>query len=485
MFYACRVVATRAPALWNLSMAPTKQTTKGPSVDVSADKMQAQLRIPAELEGGPLDFQAVEDCVRGANIPIDDALSAKLKRTVDGYRTCPAEVEIGIAEGKPATPGKDGELHWEPGLDPTVKVVAPDSNERINYYEQCAFISVSQDQHIATVIAPTDGEPGADVFANPINATPGKAYQIKLDTTVRQDSDGKIFAVRPGLLSYANSTLKINPVLDISESVDFSTGNIRFVGSVAVGGGVCDRFKIEATEDVIVKGLIEAAHITCQGNLQAEGGMTGREQGTIIVGRDLIARYMIGVSGRVAGHATLQRELLSCTLLINGALEIPEGALIGGDITVGGIANLGALGSPAAAPTILRMGFDPTTVEQIRQLSIDIAQIDHWISQPSTLRDNPQTAGQTVASLRDRRAGIAKKLADLRLNSNNDSKIQLTVAKFIHPGVMILTPNAHVVFQDRLKGPLTFSRKPTGHVYAHISGTELPLDRVARILNTD
>ena len=92
-----------------------------------------------------------------------------------------------------------------------------------------------------------------------IKARPGKPVDIKIDSSLRVDEKGCVIAEIDGLLHFHHNYVKVNPVLEVEESVDFSTGNIDFMDSVLIRQGVRDRVVVKATRDIVIHRLVEAA----------------------------------------------------------------------------------------------------------------------------------------------------------------------------------------------------------------------------------
>lgn len=119
--------------------------------------------------------------------------------------------------------------------------------------------------------------------------------------------------------------------------------------------GVRDRFIVEATGNVIVDGLVEAATIKCAGHLAVRGGFAGRERGFAEVGKDMTGKYLDNVQGEVKGELRIDREIVNSELTVVGTLRSPNVTIMGGKITCHGEAEVAALGSPSGVPTQIVM----------------------------------------------------------------------------------------------------------------------------------
>jgi len=474
-------------------------STTGPTVVVTGDRMAAILRIPGDSPSSLVHTSGLMQLIRDSGLPTGDDTATMIDQAVRQFHDCPRELRITVGQGVAPQRGTDGRLEWQPGFEPDADQPAPQlTDEPVNYYECSRFVSVREGQHIATLVPPEPGRPGFDVYGKRLSPMPGKPFPLKTDPSIRVLGDGRILADRNGLLTHGPRSIHVSPVLEIAEHVNFSTGNVHFNGSVMIGQGVRDRFRVEATEDVICSGLIEAAHIQCGGSFRAEGGMAGREIGSIDVADQVFARYLVGVRGRVGGDLVAQKEVINCDLRVGGAVEVRGGAVIGGRIALTGKAEVGELGSDAGVATELRLGYIIELTDSLNRLAGALTPVDDRIK---ALRERleflaakvedaeaQRTRGQVVESMRlfmAKRQKIAAKLAGLTEQFNRTCHVELTVYKAIHPGVVLVLPKARLEFHAKLAGPVTFRRHRDGRVRAdNASGEEVTIGKVARILRT-
>lgn len=80
------------------------------------------------------------------------------------------------------------------------------------------------------------------------------------------------------------SSLAIESVYEIKEDVSLKTGNIDFNGTVIIRGDVPTGFSIKASGDILIDGLVEAAHIEAKGSVTIVKGIVGSRTGGIIAG---------------------------------------------------------------------------------------------------------------------------------------------------------------------------------------------------------
>jgi len=495
-------------------MTESSVTSKSPTVTISQDRMQAILRIPADVAPHTVRTEAIMELLEDTGIPAADDIRDHVDAAVKQFIDSPRETRLVVAQGIPPQRGADGRLDWEGEFGPTgeppppppesedagATPAAPDPNDDdappINYYEQSPFVSVKEGEHIATLIAPEPGLPGFDVFGQRLPPLAGQPFPLRINSGVRLDALGRVKTTQAGLLACGYNTIHVNPVLEIPGPVDFSTGNIDFDGSVVIGDGIRDRFKVKAAESMIVSGLIEAARIECRGNLRCEGGMAGRDAGSIDIGGDAALRYLVGVSGQVGRDLLVRREIINCRLTVARRLELAGGALIGGEVIVDRGVKVAELGSDAAVPTVLRLGRVPVlsdllnriaprltgTDEQLRDLK---QRREEALSRPDRDDGRVQQIDSAIEQLAAQREQLRSQMKQARTQFNARCGVDLEVFRAIHPGVTIVLPRVRIRFVETVRGPVVIRRAADGKIRIdHADGEAFDLRAVATIATT-
>ncbi len=474
-------------------------SSTGPTVVVSSDRMHAYVRIPADCPSSQVHTAGLMQLVRDSGLPTGDDTATMLDQAVGQFHDCPRELRVTVGQGVAPRRGADGRIEWQAGFGPDAAADHPSlADGPIDYYECSRFVSCREGQHLATLVPPEPGQPGFDIYGKRLAPTPGRPYPLRPDPSVRIAGDGRVLAERSGLVTCGTHTIHISPILEVAEGVDFSTGNVRFDGSVMIGQGIRDRFQVEATEDVVVGGLVEAAHVTCGRMLRADGGIAGRDIGTIQVGGDAVARYLVGVKGSVRGDLEVVKEIIHCQLQVGGALELRGGTIIGGHLCLANKVEVGELGSDAGVATELRLGHVRELTDALNRLGVALPPIDERTRQlrerlemlSGFVEDQQarQARDQVADALRRliaRREKIVDKLAALTERFNTACRIELTVYKTIHPGVALMFPKARLEFHTPMDGPVTFRRHRDGRIRADsAAGREMSINAFARVLRT-
>lgn len=320
------------------------------SVIVNPDSGCASVLIASPTSLGrheKVDLTALVSACRDEGIAICEGVRRNLNALLRDFLAKPREIERVIARPIKPVDGKDGYIKWMDACDPTQRTIAIDEEGRVDHYAVITFIRVEEGQHIANLRQPTSGTDGRDVYGKTIPATPGKPcpWQIDAASLHLNEQDGAITTLRSGVVSVDDNVLAVRQLLEVKECVDFSTGHIDFEGCVDIREDVRDLFRIKATGSVSVRGLIEAAMISCEGNFVGQRGMVGRGRGSLHVKGDAEIGFLNTASGTIGGILSVRREIIDCNLAVDGGLNAKQCAIIGGTLDLRGKGVVGTLGS--------------------------------------------------------------------------------------------------------------------------------------------
>ncbi|MFA9479877.1 DUF342 domain-containing protein [Phycisphaerales bacterium AB-hyl4] len=443
------------------------------AIQVSDDRMSATLSVPPNLKPSEVTGQAVLAELEAAGLAKRSAWTGAIRDAVARYQAEPREMVEVTLEGDPPTEGEHGWFEWDRKCDPARQPKAGANDDPADFYSHSPFIMVMKEQRIGRLHPPVEGEAGMTVTGEPAMPRPVREAELRVDTaSVQLADDGECTAVMTGVLHHEDGTLRVDPCLQVEEYVDFSTGHIRFEGDVIVREGVRDLFEVRTTGSVQVMGLVEAARIVAGQNFNADGGMAGREKGSVEVGRDMTARYLSGVTGTVRRHLEVEREIVNCQLSVGGELRAERGVLMGGEMAVTGRVVLRDLGSQAGHETRLAIGSAPAIEAGIAQAAAMIFKIDKQLSDEEaevfnvmTHRGGPaaeellNNLKVTKANLKQQRDALESKQTALKALLEKRRHTELIVHRAIHPGVVLLYRNQSFTFKETIEGPLVIGHK--------------------------
>jgi uncharacterized protein len=316
----------------------------------------AEIFLSAAAGPSTVTPEALAATVRQAGVAVTEGVNKRLQAVAESFLSKPRAFSKVVATAKDPVHGVNGSLKWEAAFDqvtqpPQRRANSPGGHrppgcpKPVNHYAGFRYVGVKAGEHVATITQPTAGTDGVDVCGQAIKARPGKPCEIRVDNSLTVLEDGKVISNYEGTLQFENDTLSVSDVLTVSGCVDFTTGNIKVNGSVYVKEHVRAMFSIDASGDVTVDGLVEAATINCTGNFYCRRGVTAKGRGKIVTGAAAEVGYLNDAHGTIGTHLSLRREAIDCEMTIKGDLHAEAATIIGGRLDIGGKAVIGTLGS--------------------------------------------------------------------------------------------------------------------------------------------
>ena len=488
-----------------------------PTVTVASDKMSAQLVIRPGCDPATLNAPMLKEIIRGRGVEVTDFTSQAIQGFLENRSTDDQTVTLDIACAQPPIHGTDGSVEWlvdadnnsadqkdsaKAPPDPDHPGNAPDPvMQAVSHYDKCAFVMVDSGDVVARIHEAVLGQDGRDVTGNTIPAKSGKDFQLQFDESIMRKADGTLIAQQDGVLYREPGKALIRKRIEIKDYVDFSTGNLDFDGDIYIGKGVRDCFKIKATGNIEVKGLIEAATIEAGKDLAALGGFAGRERGFVNIGRDLKGKYLDNVQGHINNNLCIDREVINCDLMINGGIQSPHGALIGGTITPTRETHIGTLGSGAGVETVLIIGAVPRLdpfAEKLDAIVQSLTRDVEKLTEEQDIINKMSTKGKMTATDKERQTEIMFELSNANTNlqkaqrtlDNVTQKINkrrstsVIVERIVNQGVVIVYNQLSHKITRELKGPAKIYLENKQLVYRQGDAPSQPLSQIADVKAT-
>ncbi len=332
-------------------------------VDVTEQGYGAILTVSA-----PEDTEAwvtLEQCEAklreaGVSFGVDQAA---LKQLVQERSREPVRVGWGIKPRK----GRDARLDLHFSSERQLKPQERDDGT-VDYYNLDLVQSVGEGEVLVTKVPATPGEKGMTVRGEEVEGPHGKDVPLRMGANTVVGEDGlTIVSQQAGhpVLEKGNR-VSIYPVYRVKENVDFSVGNLDFVGSVEVGGGVARGFTVTAQGDIQVSGSSSAERLTAGQDVVVNGGIQGLKRGRVEAGRDTRARFIENA------HVVSERHLYAGSVLhsqieCRGRVEVKtgKGLIAGGAVRAGEAVIAKTIGTPLATPTEIQVGTDPVVRKEM------------------------------------------------------------------------------------------------------------------------
>ncbi len=332
-------------------------------------------------------------------------------------------VDLVSIKAEPPVPPRHGRVEWDGDFFNT-GFVADKETGKVDYREKMAHESVKKGALLGRQIPVKEGEDGLNVFGEAIPAEKPVEYYPKVGENVRVDTNkNSYYAEKSGRVRLVNDTLFVDEVYTVEEDVDITTGNILHTGAVVVNRDVLGGAKIEAAGNIEVCGIIENAEIRAGGNLVVHGGIRQSEGHSVVVEGSINAKYVAGGNIQANKDIVVEREIINSTLHTLGAVMIPRGRIVGGEIVALRGIYVGQAGSKTYTPTLLVAGEDFSVRGKLNLKKIKIKRLAQELEQLKNFLDKAMTNSESN-SARDQEEYIEKqtKITELEQELRNVTK---------------------------------------------------------------
>lgn len=308
-------------------------------------------------------------------------------------------VPVIVAAGTEAVEGYDAELTYNFSTTVSNKPQVNDDGT-VDFHKLDLINKVNAGDVVAQIKPEYSGENGMDVYGNVIK--PKKVYRkiFKYGRNLKVSDDGlQLISLVTGHVKLENDKVFVSDEYEISADVDTATGDIDFDGNVHIKGNVLAGFKVKASGNVVVDGVVEGAEITAGGNIILQRGIQGMNKGVLTAGGNIASNF-IENARVIAGKDIDTDAIMHSKVTARGNIEIHgrNGYLIGGFVRAGNLISAKTIGSDMGTNTIIGVGSDPellieldNIMKQINKESKDKAQLSQLIS---LLRRKQDTEGK-------------------------------------------------------------------------------------------
>jgi uncharacterized protein len=281
--------------------------------------------------------------------------------------------KVSIAVGDTAVNGTDGQVVMAVELDDDANRKPLEmADGKVDYKDLNRLSNVRKGQLVASIIPPKPGTPGKTVTGEEIPFKPGKEARFKVGKNVLVDnSQTLMYAAIDGLVTLTDKN-KINvfPVYEINGDVDYSIGNIDFVGTVVIRGNVLTGFTVKSDGDIRVVGGVEGAELISGGSIEITGGIIGYNKGHVTAGGNVKVSF-IQEGNVMAGQDVIVSQSIMHSNIRAGRDVIcsgTKGLIVGGVIQAGEKVSARTIGNTMSTATSIEVGVLPELRNEMNEL---------------------------------------------------------------------------------------------------------------------
>lgn len=364
------------------------------------------------------------------------------------------------ARGKAAVHGKDGEIIDMFSRRPERKLVVNEFN-RVDYASISFIQNAEVGDTICRVIPPTQGVGGKTVLGQDLPARDGRPAAVpKGRNTGLNDRGDALVALKTGHVEFTGRSFQVKPVMEIAGNVDYSTGNINFLGDVHVHGDICTGFTVRAMGTITVDGVVEAATVEAGSDLIMVKGAQGDNRAVLRASHSVYAKYLENCC--VYAMEDLHADcIINCDVYCGGLVEVVSGrgTIIGGSIRSAREVSASVIGSRSECSTDIVLGGLPCQEFDHEVLVREIADLEEEMEQIERQPESP-TRFSRMGKLRiqlsldkGKLEQFDQDLEELRKDQDNLSICRLTCS-VAYPGASVSIGPAFFRFRQETR-PVT------------------------------
>lgn len=281
--------------------------------------------------------------------------------------------DVVFAEGTEPVEGRDAELKY---YFSTEHVNKPKMNEdgTVDFHKLDVISSVKAGDVVAEIIPEDKGVPGRNIYGvyNPPRKVARKVFKYGRNLQVSEDGC-KLVSLVTGHVTLENGKIMVSNEFEVASDVDNSVGDIEFDGNVYIKGNVLAGFKVTASGDVIVNGVVEGAEIKAGGDIVLQRGILGMDKGILEAGGNITAKFIENANVKSGGDIDTN-AIMHSNVSANGIVDVhgKKGSLTGGVVRAGSKVVAKIIGSEMGTSTVISVGTDPELILQIEELKSQI-----------------------------------------------------------------------------------------------------------------
>lgn len=358
-------------------------------VEIAQDEMSAKITIlppPSETER----FATIDDVrkvlarhnvVFGINETKMTELAVKLS-LIANTKDMTEAVEEEVALGIPMISGKDAQIVYVyKEMLAKNQESTPDQTDdgRVDYRAGHKIDNVTKGMVIARKIPVVKGVSGKTVTGKETPALEGKDIELTPNkgVIISTENPFEYIADTDGQVIIKDNKISVLALYEIAGDVNFSTGNIDFIGTVVVKGDVKDGFKIHAGEDIIISGVVEGAELKAGGKITVVGGVSGNDKAKITCKGDASIKYVRNAIVEVGGNLNIGQAIMHSKVTCDGKVAVAgqRGVIVGGQIIAGQEVSAGIIGSNFATNTEIVVGEIVSIREELQKIDTELKSI--------------------------------------------------------------------------------------------------------------
>lgn len=372
-----------------------------------------------------------------------------------------------LAKGVAPVDGHDAEIKYYFNTNVNLK---PKRNEdgTVDYKELNTISRVKAGQKIAELIPEDYGKPGYNIAGEQLNPHTVKTKKLDAGKNMTLSEDKKVlYSDVTGHASLVSGKIFVSDVYEIPADVDNSTGNIDYNGSVTIKGNVKGGFKVVATGDIVIEGVVEDATVISDGQIIVKHGIHGMNKGVLKAKGNIICKFIENAKVISGGYVDAE-AILHSQVDAYGEVNVKgkKGFITGGVVRAGNLVEAQTIGSEMETMTQIEVGVDPIQKEKYTALQKELREHNEQIEKirpivvtySNKMKQGENLSKEQIAyvkqlalqmqNLKEEMVPLKKEAEELGKLISNENAARIKVSKTIYSGVSISISDAKMTLKD-------------------------------------
>ncbi len=425
------------------------------TAEVSADEMQAIGSFHAPTPGrNPLTPEGVRQKLESLDIVAgiqDEAIQEAVWRANTEMED---QHEVVVAKGVKPRDRVPKHVLLRPELVRPKKWSNQAERQQVDYRLVSPFVLVKTGTLLGKLVEAKEGEPGYTVRGKELEPGSRKVHRRRPGKNVARKG-AYFYATAEGRFEWGDTFFRVNPVLELTEEVAYSTGHIDFGGDVILHKGVKDRFHIHAGGSVLAHETLDASDVICGGDLLAHHGIIGRNESQVRVEGSVKTKYIENCYVECKGAIEVEVGVINSFVNTLGTLVVKgKGVIVGGKVYAQGGVTATQIGSAMSPRTEIHCGVDfgvAHKLQWVQQKSVETAYQIQRIAQlckRAAATDELEEQRKRLQTLQTRLRDRAEELV-FHLDKEDDATI--CVSGTVYPGAYMEIVHAPYDVRQTLK----------------------------------
>lgn len=287
-----------------------------------------------------------------------------------------------VARGTKPVDGKDGRVE----ILVETQAARPEGvdDARVDLRDLHFIRNVVAGQKLAVVHAPEKGTPGTSVLGKPVPPKPGRPaqYRIAKNTVFAPNDPGVVIAtVNGNAVRTTTGSVEVQPEVVVHGNVDFSVGNIDFVGSLVVVGDVLGDFSVKVKKKLEVRGNVEDATLDVGEDAVIRQGFLGHGKGMLAAGGSVKIQHILNQTVVAGKDVVVEREAVNAKITAGNKIASPNATFAGGQLEADHEVEIHTAGSSDGSPLRIRVGKRARVLERIGQIEKELKTAERQIAE--------------------------------------------------------------------------------------------------------